>query len=252
MSGDIGSLVMDLFNVVDFAIFAFGAFRAFQIGRALVTPAYKKRAFWTGALMLTFILTSVLDDYVPFFSTTQSTVLKAVLSEVPSVAETLILFTFIDSTLLAAIETDFFHRNSLWWKSVRLPAFAAMSVSLVAAETVAGYAPTSSSWLSVGGFGIVLGLLGFSVVALAVSARRTPDKTMRRFVRLLAYALTSFVVGITWLLLTPDTLGYDLVSDILLLLASYILYRAVMTLSPLGRVEEDADAGASPPPAMER
>ena len=141
MSSDISSLVMDVFNIVDSVIFTFGAFRAFQIGRALVTPTYRRQAFWTGALMLTFVLTTFLDDYVPFFSTSQSTVFYAFLSEIPSLAETLLLFAFIDGTLLAAIETDFFHRNTLWWRSVRVPAYAAMFVSLVVAETVGGYKP---------------------------------------------------------------------------------------------------------------
>ena len=62
---------------------------------------------------------------------------------------------------------------------------------------------------------------------------------MKRFVRLLAYALASFVLAVLWLILTPDSLAYNLVSGVLFLVATYVLYRAVMSLSPLGRVEKD-------------
>ncbi len=232
------------FDIVEWAIFVFGAFRAVQIGRALVTPTYRSRAFWTAAVMLVFVFASCLDAYVAFFSTPQASVGYAALGAVPSVAEIVLLFAFIDSTVLSSMEMDFFHRDTLGWKRLRAPLYVAVLLSMAGSTTLSGYIPTTSSPETALGFVATLGILGFSVAALIVSARRTPDRTMKRFVRLLGLALAFFVTALVVVITTPGVLilALDFVSGVLFLTATYLLYRAVMSLSPLGKLTEESDA----------
>lgn len=239
MASDITLLVNDLSNLITSGIFVFGAFRAVQIGRALVSPTYRNRAFWTAAIMVVFVVVSAVDMYVPFFSSTQDTVTNAFLASLPGTAQLMFLFAFIDSTVLASMETDFFHRDTLDWKRGRKPAYAVTLVCLVVGGTLGTFSQTSSSWVPPAVYGVIFVILGFSVATLIVASRRTPDRTMRRFVRLLGFALGFFVLAVLELLLTPDVLSFDLVHDLLFIIATYLVYKAAISLSPLGRIVKE-------------
>ena len=97
--------------VVSVAIFLFATYRAFTIGRVLVSGAYRNRAFWTGGTMITLILFTLASD-LPSSNP---------LSTLSFLAIGLVLLAFVDSSIRVAQEMDFFHRSPLGWQRLRKP-----------------------------------------------------------------------------------------------------------------------------------
>ena len=76
--------------------------------------------------------------------------------------------------------------------------------------------------------------------AVSLFPRRSPDTTLRSHILLLALFFAIFVAT-TLMFNYTSALSIDLLSDVLTILDAYLLYRAVMTLSPLGRVKKEVD-----------
>jgi hypothetical protein len=204
-------------------IFAFAAFRAFTIGSALVNRVYRNRAYFMGVFAVTVIVSFLLIP-VSFL--------------IPGELYFPLLFVFfiiVDSTILAALDTDFFHRNTLRWKQIRMVAYP-LFVLLVINSILP---PSVPNLLSSG--------IGFDFVAIAfififvytsatavVSARRTPDKPLRRFIALAGLFLLGLLV---------NTLVFVFVSEVfsafLYIVFAYISYHMAMSLSPVGKVEKE-------------
>ncbi len=153
---------------------------------------------------------------------------------------------FIDVTILAAMELDFFHRNTMRWREIRLPlyiiAFAVGVIFLLPGD----YNPPAELIIFVvypiifGGIPLVL---GYSIITLIVASRRTPDRTIKRHVRLLGFALACYalVLGVaifTSFIFSPSDIPTTLL-DFLGILGSYLIYRAVMSLSPTSHMEKE-------------
>ena len=218
------------------------ATRAVEIGRGLVNRIYRARAYWTAALVV-FSIIQVLLFRGGFLVDGQPLYLMTFYFYL------LLVLFFIDSTVLATLEMDFFHRNPLGWKRTRLLVYLAYIVDFGAVLSfgLAAGLPWSEAlerWplgvtLPQSAFGVALlvAILGYSAAALAVGARRTPDRPMRRFLK-----LTSFLVVL--LIATTMTFDYisnpvaDLALDALDLVAFYVGYLMVMSLSPTARLEK--------------
>jgi len=232
-------------------------YRAIEFRRVLVGGVYRNRANWT----IVFLLANL------FFYIDGQAVLPYLSSDggVPGfMVISVALVLFVDSNIRATQETDFFHRDALRWRVFGKPAVIAIvcSVATVVLVIVAvgfaniatwGLTNTSPWWVDVGGFQyfLVLGVvLAYGAAALITAGRRTQDRTMRRFVRMLGLSLLGFVLFFTiWI-----PLGYfgnaasDIGSEIFFVVAAYYLYRAVMSFSPVGRV--DVGAGTVSPVAV--
>lgn len=242
MSSDIVSLITDLRHVISIGIFLLGSYRAVTIGRALVSRVYRNRAFWTVAIMIVLAITNFLDlTSLPSLIAVNTA--GVILVFLPYVAELLLLFAFIDGTILAGMETDFFHRDTLKWRRGRKPLYAAFVVSVAVVFSVFSLPDANSVFLAVAGLGVaaIFAIFGFSAAALIVVSRRTPDRTMKMFLRFLGYALGVFVLDNVTTSAFSGDVG-TLLDDLLSLVAAYLLYRAVMFLSPLGRVEKELGA----------
>jgi hypothetical protein len=101
-----------------------------------------------------------------------------------------------------------------------------------------------AGWLAVVAYpgfvaGFVAGFVvfGYSAVTLALSARRTPDMTMKRHVRLLGFAIAFNALAL-FSSFGGFILSIDLLSNLFLAFFSYLLYRAVKSLSTIGRIEK--------------
>jgi hypothetical protein len=234
-------MLSDVFNTIgNFAlllgllILSFASYRAVVIGRALMRGAYRSRAFWSGAAMLVIIISTLAGVLpVPF--------------PVLLVPIMIILLAFVDSSIRVAQEMDFFHRNTLGWQIVRKPFYVILLASSVLFDWALLFTSVDSlpTLLAAGQYFAVVGLvLSYSAAALIVGARRTPERTMRRFVRMLGLAIVCVVVYLTiWIPFSPfnadvQDLG-NMISFFFIPGAAYFFYRAVMSLSPLGRVEKD-------------
>ena len=89
----------------------------------------------------------------------------------------------------------------------------------------------------------VAGILGYLTAALIVGARRSADRSLRRSILLLGLALATLVFSIVVTsFLTSGTLPYVIVNQGTGLVGIYLIYRSVMSLTPLGRVEKNVVA----------
>jgi hypothetical protein len=75
-----------------------------------------------------------------------------------------------------------------------------------------------------------------------VIARRTYDRTMKRFVKMLGFAILSYVLFLT--LFIPLDAVYpqlgDVVTVYIAIVAAYFFYKAAMSLSFVGRIVKEA------------
>lgn len=232
MSIDILTIIGTLVPLIAAGICLLVTIEAVEIGRALVSQVFRRRAFWIATVGV-FILSVLVVGEVPFLA-------SSAVSFILFLALIAVVFAFVDSTVLAAIETDFFHRNTLHWKQLRWPSYAIVLglFPSILVYIVFGSSTNPPAWvsdqISAVGAGTAVVIL-YSVVALAVAARRTPNKTMKRHVRLLGFAVACFAIAVA----NAFTLSLDLYA-IPAVVAALFLYRATMTLSPIGRIEEDA------------
>jgi len=244
MSIDFVLLSEDAIQVISTVLLIAAGYRAVVMSRVMVGRVYRYRAYWTMGLIVAFLVFEVSTTFpnIPVLSWGGGTV--------GFIVSTYALFLFVDSNIRVAKELDFFHRNILRWQTFRLPLLVAMSITgiltTVAIAIVPGAGSVSSDtpiWAGlsiVAYFAVLGGALVYSSAALLVGARRTPDVAMKRFVRLLAFALVCLALFFTiWLPLSfVNTDLENLVSEFFLVPAAYFIYRAVMSLSPLGRVEK--------------
>jgi uncharacterized membrane protein YccF (DUF307 family) len=100
-------------------------------------------------------------------------------------------------------------------------------------------------------FAAIALVFSYSAAALVVGARRTPERSMRRFVRMASLALICMLLFFTvWIPFQPFSVTVadlgNLISDLFIPVAGYFLYLAVMSLSPVGRVEKEVGPASKP------
>lgn len=222
--------------------------RGIQIGRGLVDKTFKTRSYWT-ALIASFFITTTLLNFVPFFGAPQTTFVGAFLGSLPWQVEFFILFSFIDSTIMVTMKMDFFHRNTLRWSSFRRPLTVAYVVSDFFLFTSTNYAYSGGppGWLVpivYASVAVVIGPLLIGVPILLIGARRTPDRTMKRFVTLLG--LTMLLYVLFGLVLGEISPSVSQATSILGPVAAFVFYKAVMSLSPVGRIESSFTTSSLP------
>jgi hypothetical protein len=244
MSGDIFSLIDDLRQVVSNGVLIFLAFRSIELGRGFVNPIYRSRAYWSAAVFAVAVLSNA-DNYIPF----PDNVVGNILSFLPFPLLLYVILVFVDRTILVAIASDFFHRSVLRWERVRKFAYALFTLSFAVLVVTAFFLPSNQSYPVAGDsaiiylafyqFAIIIpGVLAYAAGALIIGARRTPDNTLKNNIKYLAFALALFVADFVVGGFTNDVAPYDLVDDALSLLSIYMLYRSIMYLSNIGRVEK--------------
>jgi hypothetical protein len=238
--------------LVEAAILIVGVFRALVMRRAFVNHAYRSRATWSGFLLLVLAI-GVLSSFISFPSSGP----LSILGFLPVLAALLIAFTIVDRSVVVAMGTDFFHRNTLDWLRVRWPAALALTVSFVSFTASAIFLPPFTSfplpssplWELVGfyQFLVVIPVVySYSATALILAARRTSDRTLKRNIRFLGLALGKFVINFVLTAPFPsDSLLYAFLNNSTSMLSYFLLYKSVMSLSPIAKVEKDYVAEAS-------
>lgn len=225
-------------------ILVLGIYRAMEMRRAFVVGVYRSRATWSTLLMLVIIVV-LLSSFVPFPS---SGVLSLV-GSVPFPSLILVFVAYADKSVLAAMETDFFHRDTLGWTRGRWPV-AIVLVTFVVILGVGGAILTpaeqaSPLWAAIINlfFVTLAAILAYLAASLIVGARRSADRTLRRSIALLGLALFTLVLSIVVTsLLTTGTVPYALANQGTGVAGIYLIYRSVTSLSPLGRIEKEVAA----------
>jgi hypothetical protein len=231
MSTNTGPVVDILFfieRIIMVVILLLATYRALKIGRSYFSSVYRNRAYWLAALTAIFIVTD-LNVYVSYPNTSMGWLLNRNDYNLPFLVELALALAFIDSVNLVAIDMDFFHRNSLYWKQLRIPTYTVFLVNIFILST-----------LNVPLFNILSSVLpavcaGYAIAVLIVASRRSSDLTMKRHTRLLGYAFVIFLASV--IVFSISVYG-NLVSDLFLVIFAYLIYLATMSLSPLNRFEE--------------
>jgi hypothetical protein len=228
---DVISLAENVARVIATVVFVFAAFRAFTIGRAQVNRVYRNRAFFTGVFALVLSSSGILS-LTPVGDDLYATVL-------------FVLFVLFDTTILVALERDFFHRNTLRWKPLRYVGYALLGFEgiggpileialLLGWITQSTMQSITNSTANLVLFLSGLSFLGYAIGAAVVSARRTSDKTLKKFVVFAGLLILAYVVNSLLFLFVSQVFGiFDLV------VYAYITYLMAMSLSPVGKVEKE-------------
>jgi hypothetical protein len=248
MSVDVAGAINVVSTLVIIGILLVGIFRALEMRRAFVKGAYRSRATWSTLLMLV-IIPSMAENFVnvPNFG------LLSLLGFLPFIALVLVIFAYADRSVLVAIETDFFHRDTLGWLRARWP-IAIFLISTMAVEVVGGLVLTPAAQNSFLGdvlnglfFVSLAPILGYATAALIVGARRSADRTLRRSILLFGLALSTLVISIVVSApFASGTLPYVIVNQGTGIVGIYLIYRSMMSLSPLGRVEKQFSVTSKP------
>lgn len=230
-----------------FPILLIATYRAFGIGRALMRGVYRNRAYWIGAVAVDLVFFVAAADFLPSNSPLA----------IPAFLLTfVVLIVFIDTSIRVAREADFFHRSILGWERVRKPfgvllfASSALSFGTILAVGLNSYTTTAVGLLGVLQlFAVAALIFSWGAAALTIGARRSADKTLRRFAKMLGLTVVGFVLFLTvWIPFIPfgataEDLG-STISEFCFVVGCYFLYLAVMSLSPVGRVEKEVSAAS--------
>ncbi len=240
MSIDIVNLLETIAGLAAGAVALLAVYRSLTIGKSLVTRIYRTRAYWLAVLMIIYAAFA-LDGLFP-----TNTALESDISDILFSLFLFALLVFIDSNVAVAREIDFFHRDILHWRTARSPLFAAIVAGTVIGigVTIVVKNPTSgfAAYALVGYF-ILLGVaFAYSGAAMFVIARRTYDRTMKKFVKMLGFAILSYVLYLT--LFIPLDAIYphlgDVVTDFIAVAAAYFFYNSAMSLSFVGSIVKES------------
>ncbi len=240
MPFDAVGIAFDAALILFVAILVVAGIRGIQIGRGLVDRTFKNRAYWSSLVVLysaafqtQFSLFNLRPGLAPSY-------LSAFFYSLDWDFLYIIFFLFIDSTIMVTMRMDFFHRNTLRWASIRKALVPLYIVAILVQGTYYNLPnqaniPVWALALIVVMDAIFIGSFVLAIPVLLIGARRTPDRTFRRFVTLLGLALASSL-AVTFI---PAPGSYP---SILAPISAYLLYKMVMSLSPIGRVEKGVGA----------
>lgn len=224
--------------LVSLPITAFAAYRALSSRRALVSGVYRSRALWTGMgaiIILAFESLQIIGENSlgpGYFTLLEVDITYFVLT----IVGIIVIFSWIDSTILVALDMDYFHRDSLHWRGFR----KYLWVTVLAAAIAQAFASTQAGEIAIV---VLLGVpVVYSAVALGVGSGRVFDETMRRYVKWMV-----FLVAALALELLTTAINFDLNFPIVVF--AYFLYRAAGSLLKTDRLVADVGPGRMAAPS---
>jgi hypothetical protein len=242
MPSDISTVSIILSLVVG-ALFAYGAYWALTIRKALMSYLYRRQALWVGGVAIYFVAQSVFIALAILFNAIGFYVnlLAAAFIAVGSAA----IFVWIDSTVLVARRSDPLQRDTLHWSKLRY--FIGITQTIgnffnILFNVI--FANSSGSSYQLLGYPPLLGYIGTTLllgaIALLLSARRSGDLTLRRHLKWFGLGAgllwISGQVGSPWAKAGVDLTLLPIITYSLFAVAAYCLYRSAKSLVPLGRL----------------
>src|SRR2546426_3659061 len=186
-------------EVVIGAIFAYGAYWAFAIRRALASRDYRRQALWLGVNCIFWI--AVFPDKNIFNNVYNALAVGFYYSFLP-----VLLFAWIDASVRVARRSDPLLRNTLHWNKLRwliwaIIAFATISNFLLFFDNLLTGIPPSGilAWL---GWVPSLATLLSGCPAILLSAIRSKDPTFRRSLKWFGMFLVGFLIALVLSALT--------------------------------------------------
>ncbi len=231
------SLQIDgIITFVGVVVCIMAAYRSFAIRQALRNSVYRSHALWTGIAATLFV---VVQLPTAIYEVTGIAVLRIL--SVTSVSYSssldlvielffflglifLVIFAWFDRTIEVALYADYFHRDILYWKRGARKVFWAALFVLLVSEL---FAPPAGILYWEGALALVI---CYVAAVLAIGAGRAKDRAIR------SYAKWVGLVVVTVVVLLP-IYPYNSPS----VLSAYFLYRATGSLSPMSKIEKEAE-----------
>jgi hypothetical protein len=238
-----------LSHLVGVGILVLGTYRAFRIRRALAEPIYRTRAFSLALVAILYIIVLVTDLWPsPNYTDLGTATLITLGVTLPYNLFAFMIFVSADRTVLVAIDMDLLQRNTLRWPQLRLPLYAVMfgAVALILVANPFTYLLNTPDWATtalLAYYPIFLTPLSVSVIALFLSAVRSLEKTMRNFVIFFGAAFLCFLfdfVLYNYVTYFVTTSAGQIADDLAIVAATSFLYLAIISITPLGKVEPEA------------
>jgi hypothetical protein len=230
-------------TVVAVATYAYVAYEALLVRRTIASGLYRRHAFGICLLALAFAG----NQLGAFLPTDESTL--GLIGGYLFMAFALLLFYWVDTSILAARNTDPLYRDTFRWSRVRYAIWGvtAFSVAFVTVASILNpYGPGANppTWLEAA-FAILFFFPVYSaaisgVVVIPVAARRSMDSTLRKHLRwfyvfLATQLILAGVVGQA----TGQQAESTFLDGVALLVGLYPLLQSAKTLVPLYRFQSD-------------
>jgi hypothetical protein len=235
-------------------VFAYGAYWAMTIRRVLMNYVYRKQAFWAGLVAIYFVAQSIFIALALLYN--QASFYVNLIAAGFIAAGFVVIFIWIDSTIIVARRSDPLQRNTLRWSGLRYFIAITTTIGLFfnLVFNVIYASPSSPSFDLLGSpplVGFIGTLLLLGAVALLLSAKRSGDLTLRRHLKWFglgaALLFLSGQVGSPWAKISPGSIFIPMVTYSIFAVAAYCFYRSSKSLAPLGRLTL-ADIADSMPP----
>jgi hypothetical protein len=225
--------------------FVYGAYWAYQIRSALVSPLYRNRALWVGAAGTFFALLVLSTVLISTFASTDRSLILFQFGLTNFGA--ILVFGWIDSNVRVARRSDPLRRNTLHWTKLRIFIWAILSIAIVGGLVSAflGDINYLSSPADLGGAFLespFTPAAAFGIIAMAVSRRRISDITLKRHIKWLVFFVLILLIA-TRLLEHPSSLStVRFIGELLLACGAYFLYMAARSLSQLDHLKPNVVA----------
>jgi hypothetical protein len=234
--------VLIIGSILTVTAFGYGAYWALGIRRALAVRLYRNQALGVGLIaiggefVILFLGLTLTYDLQLLLARKFSLLWYA--GSLSLIAFELVVFYYIDASILSSRKSDPLLRDTLGWRRLRILFWALLLCLIVAAV----FLPYSSFYTNFSLIGIELGFSPFfpslisGAIILPIAAHRSKDPTLRK--NLIWFAL--FVSGV-FLSTLPFTFLSNVLQEIsgtyvLSLFAAYFLYRSARALVPLTRL----------------
>jgi hypothetical protein len=247
-----GSPSIETFLILTVPIYSYGAYWAFSIRHALAVRRYRRQALGIGLIVLAIWATVCVFVLIPSPSASP---LPSFESFLAFYILFIVLFYWIDASVLTARRSDPLLRDVLYWSRIRIPLWIAIIVTSLIPLLVSAYIgiasdTTAFNQLNAGTFGgpvisLVLDVVtNFSVVILicgmiylpASAIRSKWDRSLRGHFLWFAPASACLFFGFFGPTSGSSSFVAEVVGGLVLVIAGYTLYRSAKALVPLNTV----------------
>jgi hypothetical protein len=208
-----------------------------------VSPLYRNRALWVGAVGTFFALFVLSTILIGTFASTNRflSLFQFSLTNFGAI----LVFGWIDSNVRVARRSDPLRRNTLHWTKLRIFIWAILTIALVGGLVSAFIGDIYNLSSPAGAFleSPFIPASAFGIVALAVSHRRINDVTLKRHIRWLVFFVLILLLVIRLLEYSSSLFStVDLITMLLLACGAYFLYIAARSLSQLDHLKPNVVA----------
>lgn len=206
-----------------------------------MSPLYRNRALWVGAVGTFFALLVLSAILIGTFASANRFLILFQFGLTNFGA--ILVFGWIDSNVRVARRSDPLRRNTLHWTKLRILIWGILSIALVGG-LVSAFVSDINNVSSLAGLGGAFlespftPAAAFGIGALAVSRRRINDVTLRRHIKWLVFFVLILLFAtrlVEYSSSSLSTVGF--IGILLLACGAYFLYMAARSLSQLDHLK---------------